>query len=345
LSSPLNLYDQQRRNLARTRLFLAAFVVLLAFLGLGADGFLYGAGGSPGVPFCTIGALAFGGLSAWWSLHEGDKAVLQSATARPIDPRDPREKMLDNVAEEMAIAAGLPKPRVYVIPDSDPNAFATGSGPDRASIAVTRGLLDKLDRAEVQAVVAHEMSHVRNYDIRLMTVVAALAGAVLLISDWTRRGLRWGGVRRSGKGRGGGLAGLVLLALWLLSLILAPVIARLVAMAVSREREFLADASGSELTREPLALASALEKIDAAVEPTPSIKQGVAHLCIADPLGRAANQSSAWWAGLLATHPPIARRVAILREIGYRGGAAPAPRAAGPSPTSPPRTDGSPAQR
>jgi heat shock protein HtpX len=253
--------------------------------------------------------------------------------------------MLDNVAEEMAIAAGLPKPRVYVIPDPDPNAFATGSGPDRASIAVTRGLLDKLDRDELQAVVAHEMSHVRNYDIRLMTVVAALAGAVLLISDWTRRGLRWGGVRRSGKSRGGGLAGFVLLALWLLSLILAPLIARLVAMAVSREREFLADASGSELTRNPLALASALEKIDAAVEPTPSIKQGVAHLCIADPLGRAANQSSAWWAGLLATHPPIARRVAILREIGYRGGATSVPRDARPSPMSPPRTGGSPAQR
>jgi heat shock protein HtpX len=324
LPLPLNLYDQQRRNLGRTRLFLAAFVVLLALLGLGADGFLYGAGGSPGIPFCTLGALAFGGLSAWWSLHEGDKAVLQSATARPLDPRDPREKMLDNVVEEMAIASGLPKPQVYLIPDSDPNAFATGTGPERATIAVTRGLLEKLDRDELQAVVAHEMSHVRNYDIRLMTVVAALAGAVLLISDWTRRGLRWGGGgRRSGKGRGGGLAGLILFALWLLSLILAPLIARLVAMAVSREREYLADASGAELTRDPLALASALEKIDAAVEPTPSIKQGVAHLCIADPLGRAANQTAAWWAGLLATHPPISRRVAILREIGYRGGARP----------------------
>jgi len=316
--TPTNLYDQQRRNLARTRLFLAGFILFLAFLGLGADAFLYGAGGSSGIPFCTLGALAFGGLSAWWSLHEGDRAVLQSATARPLDPRDPKEKMLDNVVEEMAIAGGLPKPRVYIVPDSDPNAFATGARPDGASIAVTRGLLDQLDRAELQAVVAHEMAHVRNYDIRLMTVVAALAGAVLLLSDWARRGFRWGGVRRSDRGRGSGLAGAVFFVLWLLSLILAPLIARLVAMAVSREREFLADASGSELTRNPLALASALQKIDAAVEPTPSIKQGVAHLCIADPRGRAVNEREGWWAGLFATHPPVARRVALLREMGYR---------------------------
>jgi len=315
----LNLYDQQRRNLSRTRLFLATFVLLVALLGLGADSFLYGAGGSPGFPICMLGALAFGGLSAWWSLHDGDRAVLQSATARPLDLRDPREKMLDNVVEEMAIAGGLPKPRVYIVPDSDPNAFATGVRPDAASIAVTRGLLDQLDRDELQAVVAHEMAHVRNYDIRLMTVVAALAGAVLLLSDWARRGARWGGLRRSSsRERGGGLASLVLFVFWLLAILLAPIVGRLVAMAVSREREYLADASGAELTRNPIALASALEKIDAAVEPTPSIKQGVAHLCIADPRGRAVNDREGWWAGLFATHPPVSRRVAILREMGYR---------------------------
>ena len=320
MSLPANLYDQQRRNLARTRLFLAGFVLLLSILGLGADAFLYGAGGSPGLPFCTFGALAFGGLSAWWALHDGDRAVLQSATARPLDPNDPREKALDNIAEEMAIAGGLPKPRLFVVPDSDPNAFATGPSPDRASIAVTRGLLEKLDREELQAVVAHEMAHVRNYDIRLMTVVAALAGAVLLLSDWTLRGMRWGGGRRSGRGRdgGSGLAGVVLFFLWLLSLLLAPIVARLVAMALSREREYLADASGSELTRNPLALASALEKIDAAVEPTPSIKQGVAHLCIADPRGRTGTARETWWAGLFSTHPPVARRIALLRGMGYR---------------------------
>jgi heat shock protein HtpX len=316
---PLNLYDQQKRNLRRTALFLAGFVLFLAFLGLGADAFLYGSGGSPGLPICTLGALAFGGLSAWWSLHGGDQAVLESASARALDATDPRERVLDNVVEEMAIAGGLPKPRVYVIPDADPNAFATGPGPQKASLAVTRGILEKLNREELQAVVAHEMAHVRNYDIRLMTVVAALAGAILLLSDWARRGFGWGG-RRSDRSRGGGgILGIVFFALWLVSILLAPLIAQLVAMAVSREREYLADASGAELTRNPLALASALEKIDAAVEPTPSIKQGVAHLCIADPRGRSLNERQGAWANLFATHPPIAKRIALLREMGYRG--------------------------
>jgi heat shock protein HtpX len=322
MSSPLNLYDQQRRNLGRTRLFLAGFVLFLAFLGLGADAFLYGSGGSSGLPILTLGALAFGGLSAWWSLHGGDQAVLQSASARPLDLSDPLQKTLDNVVEEMAIAGGVPKPRVYLIPDHDPNAFATGPGPQKASIAVTQGILEKLNREELQGVVAHEMSHVRNYDIRLMTVVAALAGAILLLSDWARRGLWWGGAgrRRSGRDRdgSGGLLGIVFFALWLVSILLAPLVARLVALAVSREREYLADASGSEMTRNPLALASALEKIESAVEPTPSIKQGVAHLCIADPRGRAVNEREGGWASLFATHPPIARRIAILREMGYR---------------------------
>ncbi|HYB53604.1 MAG TPA: M48 family metalloprotease, partial [Thermoanaerobaculia bacterium] len=195
--TPTNLYEQQKRNLHRTTLFLAGFVLFLAFLGIGADAFLYGAGGSPGLPICTLGAIAFGGLSAWWSLRGGDQAVLDSASARPLDPSDPQQKLLDNVVEEMAIAGGVPKPRVYVIPDDDPNAFATGPGPQKASIAVTRGLLARLDREELQGVVAHEMSHVRNYDIRLMTAVAALAGAILLLSDWARRGLWWGGGRRS----------------------------------------------------------------------------------------------------------------------------------------------------
>jgi heat shock protein HtpX len=322
----INLYDQQKRNLRRTRLFLAGFVLFLAFLGLGADAFLYGGGGSPGLPICTLGALAFGGFSAWWSLHGGDQAVLESANARPLDPSDPRQKALDNIVEEMAIAGGLPKPRVYLVPDGDPNAFATGPGPERASIAVTLGTLDRLNREELQGVVAHELSHVRNYDIRLMTVVAALAGAILLLSDWARRGLGWGGGRRSNRDRqggGSGLLGIVFFALWLVSILFAPLIAQLVALAVSREREYLADASGAELTRNPLALASALEKIDAAVEPTPSIKQGVAHLCIEDPRGRAVNEKEGFLANLLSTHPPISRRIALLREMGYRNLAAP----------------------
>ena len=313
----LNLYDQQKRNLSNTRLFIAGFVLLLVLVGLGADGVLYAGGFSPGIPFATLGALCFGGMSAWWSLHGGDRAVLESAAAIPLDPSDPKQRMLDNVVEEIAIAGGIPKPAIYIIPDSDPNAFATGSGPDKASIAVTRGLLEKLDRDELQGVISHELSHVRNYDVRLMTVVAALAGAILLLSDWSRRGLGWGGRRRSSDSGGGG-TGILFAILWIVSIVLAPIIAQIVSLAVSRQREYLADASGAELTRNPLALASALEKIAAAVEPTASIKQGIAHLCIEDPRGRSLDQKEGFFANLFSTHPPIAKRIALLREMAYQ---------------------------
>jgi heat shock protein HtpX len=317
-----NLYDQQRRNLRRTKIILFGFVLFLAFLGMGADAFLYGSGSGPGFPIATLGAVCLGGFSAWWAVAGGDKAVLESTHAVPVNLNDPKQKMLDNIVEEMAIAGGLPKPAVYIVPDSDPNAFATGRGPEKSSIAVTAGLLDALNREELQAVVSHEMSHVKNYDIRLMTVVAALVGSVLLLSDWGRRGLWWGGGRRrssdSGGGAGGGVFAIVFFVVWLVSLILAPLIAQLVAMAVSREREYLADASGAELTRNPLSLASALEKIEAAVAPTASIKQGVAHLCIADPRGRALNDREGGWANLFSTHPPIAKRIALLREMAYQ---------------------------
>ena len=316
----LNLYDQQKRNIARTRIILVGFVLFLAFLGMGADAFLYGSGAGPGFPIATLGAVCLGGFSAWWALAGGDKAVLESTRAVPVDLNDPKQRMLDNVVEEMAIAGGLPKPAVYVIPDRDPNAFATGRGPEKSSIAVTAGLLEALNREELQGVVSHEMSHVKNYDIRLMTVVAALVGSVLLLSDWGRRGLWWGGGRRRSSdsgGGGGGLVALVFFVVWIVSLILAPLIAQLVALSVSREREYLADASGAELTRNPLSLASALEKIEAAVAPTPSIKQGVAHLCIADPRGRALNDREGGWANLFSTHPPIAKRIALLKEMAY----------------------------
>lgn len=314
-----NLFEQQKKNLRRTTGILVGFVAFLVFLGIGADFFLYGSGAGPGVPVATIGALLFGAGSSLWALRAGDRAVLESANAVPVDRNDPAQRQLDNVVEEMAIAGGLPKPAVYVIPDRDPNAFATGSGPQKSSVAVTAGLLESLNREELQAVVSHEMAHVKNYDVRLMTVVAALVGSVLLISDWGRRGLGWGGGRRRGsRDGGGGAIMLVFFVVWILSLILAPIIARLVAMAVSREREYLADASGSELTRNPLALASALEKIDAAKAPTPSIKQGVAHLCIADPRGSAVNEREGRLAELFATHPPIAKRIALLREMSYQ---------------------------
>ena len=200
-----------------------------------------------------------------------------------------------NVVTEMAIAAGQPMPRVYLIDEPDPNAFATGRDPNHASIAVTTGLLKTMNRDELQGVIAHEMSHVRNLDIRKMTLVAALLGAVLLLSDWATR-LRLGipadrdSKRREG-GAGGGPLVVILLVVWLLTILLAPLIGRLLATGISRRREYLADASGAALTRNPLGLASALRKLEAATAPTARIYRGTAHLCIADPLGQSGQRA------------------------------------------------------
>jgi heat shock protein HtpX len=307
---------------------MAAFVALLLLLGLGFDSFFIGAAGGA-VPVGTIAALAIGSGSAFASYYGGDRAVLLSTHARPVAELLPgatgddklRLTELDHVVDEMAIAAGLPRPPVYIVEDPDPNAFATGRGPGHASIAVTRGLLNTLDRDELQGVVAHEMSHIRNYDVRVMTVVAALAGAVALIADWARRGMWWGGGRsrsRDDRGGGGGVAGIVFFVIWIAAVMLAPLMAQVLAMMVSRRREYLADASGAELTRNPLGLAHALEKIEGAVEPTRAINQGTAHLCIADPLGRRANlREDGFWSNLFASHPPMTARIAALKAMAY----------------------------
>jgi heat shock protein HtpX len=324
----MNLYEQQTANRRRTWVVMAVFITFLALIGAGFDFFLIG-NGATFVPLATIGALTIGSGQAWWGLRHGDRSVLASAAATPLTDRISTAasdadrllyRQLDNVVEEMAIAAGLPKPAAYVIPDDDPNAFATGRDPAHASIAVTEGLLRALNRDELQGVVAHEMSHIRNYDTRLMTVVAALVGAVVLLADWAGRGMRFGGGRgrsRSSRDKGSGGLGIVFFAVWIVAIILAPFIGQLLATAVSRRREYLADATGAELTRNPLALASALTKIEDAASPTPSVKRGSAHLCIADPLGFAIDEREGRWADLWATHPPMAKRIAALKGMGY----------------------------
>jgi heat shock protein HtpX len=331
----LNIYDQQRANRHKTWLIMFAFVAFLLVLGLGFDAFFVGAVGG-GFPVGSVLALGVGSIGAVTSYYTGDRAVLLSSGARPIEEvaaaASETDKLkltqLENVVDEMSIAAGIPRPRVYIVPDPDPNAFATGRGPGFASIAVTRGLLDALDRDELQGVIAHEMSHIRNLDTRVMTIVAALVGAVALIADWSRRGMWWGGPStgsgRAGRGRdrdGGGLGGIVFAVIWIVAIIVAPLVAQMLAMMVSRKRESLADASGAELTRNPLGLAHALEKIDSAVEPTRAIKRGTAHLCIADPLGRQMNlRGDGFWSNLFASHPPMAERIAALEQMAYQGG-------------------------
>ncbi|HEY6951675.1 MAG TPA: M48 family metallopeptidase [Bacteroidota bacterium] len=317
-----NIYEQQEHNKRTTLIVMAVFIVFLGFIGLGFDAFYLGTVNEElFLPIGTLIALGVGSLSAVWSLKAGAKAVLSSTNAVPADPENPAQKQLLNVVDEMSIASGLPRPQVYIVPDADPNAFATGKDPQNSAIAVTQGLLDSLNREELQGVVAHEMSHIRNYDIRLMTVIAAMMGAVLLLSDWARRGLFWGGGRRgkrtSGGSSGGPLA-LIMLALWIVGVILAPLISQLMAMAVSRKREYLADASGAELTRNPLGLARALQKLEAASAPTASIKRGAAHLCIVDPVGRTMNAKEGVAAELFGTHPPMNKRIMALEAMAYQ---------------------------
>jgi len=314
---PRNIYEQQAANRRNTVVVMMLFALFLGFLGLGFDVFYLGYG-NDGIkfPLITIIALIIGAWSADWSLERGASTVLSSSGAIPVPDNDPKYQVLRNVVEEMAIASGSPKPSLYIIPDPDPNAFATGKDPDHACIAVTEGLLEKLDREELQGVIAHEMSHVRNYDIRMMTVVAALVGSVMLLSEFGWRSGRVGvGLKRSSR-RGGG--GAIVFVLWIIALILAPLISQILAMAVSRQREYLADASGAELTRNPRALASALQKIDSAVEPTRSIKKGTAHLCIADPLGRNINGKEGFLAEIFGTHPPISKRIILLHAMAYQ---------------------------
>jgi heat shock protein HtpX len=226
----------------------------------------------------------------------------------------------------MAIAAGLPRPRIYLVPDDDPNAFATGHDERDARIAVTRGLLTTCNRDELQAVIGHELGHIKNHDVTLMTLLAGLIGAIMIVSDGTSRMFGMNNRRALGGGGGGGsrkrsdagpLAA-ILLAVWIISWLLAPILTRLLATGVSRGREYLADSMSAQFTRNPLALATALEKIGAASAPTKSIKQSCAHLCIEDPLGRSVNSREGRLADIFATHPPLSMRVARLRAMGYQ---------------------------
>ena len=308
---------------------MAVFLLFFAWIGFGADGTLYlqSAGAEPGqyrhtFPFVGVATILLGIGMTWHAWRSGARQVLRAAGAwELVTPANDRERQLVNVVEEMAIASGQPRPRIWIVPDDDPNAFAAGSDPASAHVAVTRGLLDTLTRDELQGVVAHEMAHVRNLDVRLMTLLAALVGVIALISDITIRGLRVGGGRgRSGGGKkgGAGALGLVLLVIWLVTVLLAPIISRVLALAVSRKREYLADATAAQFTRNPGALAAALEKIEQAETPTRSIRHGTAHLCIADPLGRRVSSRDGRLADLFATHPPMARRVARLRQMAYQ---------------------------
>ena len=326
-----NLFEQQRKNLFRSRVLVAGFVLFFLWLGLGGDwiAWQFTRGLPPAqyhhtLPLGGLAMLMIGiGLVSYIRATGPDK-VLWSTGAREVEtPANDQERQLVNVVEEMAVASGLPRPRTWIVDDPDPNAFATGIEPAHANIAVTTGLLATCNRDELQAVIAHELGHVKNLDMRLMTLMAGLVGAVALMSDGLGRSLRWGvgGRNRSSSDSGGSGPGplvVVVLVLWIVSWILAPIITRLMAVAISRNREYLADAMSAQFTRNPMALANALQKIESADSPTTSIKGGVAHLCITDPLGRHVSSLEGVVGDVFATHPPMAIRIARLKAIAFQ---------------------------
>ena len=298
----LNIYDAVAANRWRTVALVAFFTGILIALGYVVGEVFAPGGGIAMVP----AAIGLSGVSATASYFAGDKLVLAQSRARELAPGE--EAQLRNIVETLSIGLGIPPPRIYLIDDTAPNAFATGRDPRHASIAVTRGLIDKLDRTELEGVIAHELSHVGNHDIRVMLLVTVLVGTVALLSDWGLRSMFWGRGRRD---RGGGNAGVIILIVALVLAVLTPIIAQLIRLAVSRQREFLADASGALLTRYPPGLASALRKIAADREALEVANKATASLYFANPLKDAPRAMD----GLFDTHPPIAERIRRLEAM------------------------------
>lgn len=308
-----DFYSRQGLNRRRTALLVAGFVLFFIALGVGLDivwvGFL-SPGGEP-VPIATLLALTFATAMTVGGYFAGARLVVASLHARPLDLSVPEHRQLYNVVTEIALASGLPMPQLYIIPDPAPNALSAGRDPRHAILAVTQGLLNVLNREETQGVVAHEMGHIGNRDTLTMTLVGVLFGGAVMLADWARRALYFGEDRR----RGNPLLFLLVVVL----VAVTPVLSRILAMAVSRQREYLADASAAQFTRNPLGLASALEKIGAAASPLRGATRGTAHLFISNPWPRRVDERRSTLADLLSTHPPLAQRIAILRSMAHAG--------------------------
>ena len=298
----MTVYNQIAKNKWRTFLVMFLFIVI-------TSGFFYLIGKFVESP-ATYFIIGFGIslLSSIGSYFYSDKIVLATTGAQPADKK--RHFDFYTVTENLAIASGIPMPKLYVIDDQSLNAFATGRNPKHAVVAVTTGLLEHLERAELEGVIAHELSHVQNYDILLSTIIAVLVGTLALLSDWIMRSLWWGGVRtRDSRENRNPLLMIFLIVV----LIITPIAATLIQLAVSRRREFLADASGALLTRHPDGLARALEKIAAYQIPLRQASTATAHLFISNPFKN--KKGTSWLVNLFSTHPPIEERIKILQSM------------------------------
>ena len=298
--------DRIAANKRNSVLLIACFLAFVAVFGY-VLGYAW-IGDPVGAIFGLVLAFVVGTISGLATYYGGDRMVLAASRAREITHED--APVLFNVVEEMAIAGGLPMPRIYIIEDSAPNAFATGRDPEHASVAVTSGLLEKLDRDELQGVIAHEMAHVGNLDIRYAMLVGILVGTTVLISDFFLRGLWFGGGSRR-REEEGGQAQLIMIAVAIVLAILAPFFARLIQLSISRQREYLADATAIQFTRNPKGLADALQKISGDSEVLEVANRATAHLYIVNPIKKFEERAK----GIFSTHPPVEERIQILRSL------------------------------
>ena len=294
-----SVYDRIASNRSKSLILFSLFFVFILFLGY-TFGMLFGS-----AYFGLVLAFLIAFAISIGSYYYSDSIVLGISGAREVKHNE--FPFLDNAVEGLAIASGIPKPRLYIINDTAPNAFATGRNPQKSVICVTTGLLQKLDRNELEAVLGHEMSHIKNYDTRLMVITVVLVGVIVLLSDWIIRSMWYG--RSDSKDMG--KAGLIILAIGIVFAVLSPFIAELIKMAISRKREFLADADSALLTKNPTALASALEKISSDKEPLEAANKATAHLYIINPL----KNYRGWLDNLFSTHPPIKERIAALKQM------------------------------
>jgi len=302
---PVLIYDRIGANRRNTFLLLFVFVALLAGASIALGIVL----GLP-YPFAPLLIIPFL-IIALITYYRSPQVALALSQAREVTKDD--EPELHRTVENLCIGAGLPMPRVYVIEDGSPNAFATGRDPDHAAIAVTRGLLQKLDKLELEGVIAHELSHIGNYDIRVMTIVVVLVGLTALMADFALRLTFFGAGRRSSnRGRSGGAGVAIIYIIALVAIILTPIAAQIIRFAVSRQREFLADASAALLTRYPEGLARALEKISTDPDPLEVANKATAHLYINNPL----HEHKSFLNNLFSTHPPVEERIGLLRGMG-----------------------------
>ena len=316
-----DFWELERRNRRETAILVVVFIALFTALGFGLDFRFHDLaivdGSLTGFPLLTLIALGFGIFQSLLSYYGGASLVLASVQARELAPDTPQHQMVLDVVREMALAARMPVPKAYLMNDPSPNAFATGRDPNHSVVCVTQGLIDTMDREEVQGVLGHEMAHVRDYDIRTMMMIAVMVGGIAMLSDFVYRWMFFGGFggrRSSNNDRDNQAAMLVTLAVVILAAV-APIFSQLLAMAVSRQREYLADASSVEFTRNPRALLRALEHIAKIESPLKQGTAGTAHLFIVNPREGLRDDNDGFFANLFSTHPPLSKRIARLQAL------------------------------